>query len=290
MADNIINMNSYKERKEKFQKSMKVNTENRIQVPNISRSSQGERYKAKKTYRKTSTKEKRKESKKKLIEKVGKKIFIAGLAGLLVFGGVKAYNEYRDSKNTLTLEQALENGETLQSLGINKEIEEELNELSVALEEDLTNEELIKLATKITGLQLDVAKTKIADTLEVEEYEIKLNASKGEDGANVYVDGKGTYIKDTPINNILGEKTISKEIEDYIDEIVKMQGIENDILKGDINREELVKAYEKAIEETSKFAAGELKQDKDGNLVLNKTRVSELEEKQNESKGYEIDD
>lgn len=290
MEGNVMGVNSYKERRKQFAKTMGY--EGEIQVPNIRRDKedqkQQERYRAKKINRKSLTKKQKMIAKAKLLRN---RALAAGLAGIMIFGGFNALHEYRDSKNTLTLEQALENGETLEKLGINEKIATEIDELTTKLEGDLTREELIDIAEEIPEIQMEVIKTKIADKIEVESLQdIKLTPTTETTDTRISVEEKGGYERNNIINVILGEKTISGDIADYIDRIGNAQGKRDEILNGDIDKEKDIKYYRNAIKETSKFAAGEIKIDEKGNISIEKTRVSKLEKAKEKDEGFGIDD
>lgn len=296
MADKIVDINNYKERRGELLKA--VAYDGPIVVPDIRRMPEGtmkektrqERYKSKKSNRQKLIKK----QKRQAIKKLKNKVIAYGLIGIMAFGGFKAYNEYKDSKNTLTLEQALENGENLENLRINQEIANKIEELNTAINGDLTNEEIIKLAPEITNLQFEVAKTKVADTFNVDIDDVKLySAAKGEDEkACICIEGK-RYYEETLSNKVFGVKTVSSDMADYVDAIAKMQEIEKQVLTGNINRDNLIEIYKETIEETSKFAAGKMEKDKNGNLIIEKTRVSELEEakaKEKEQKQVQKDE
>ena len=117
MGGTVIDINSYKERRKKFLNSVEYkpvpNRDNKgrsdtIQLPNIKRNDIGtndviqvpkiERY-----YKETSLHENKKVTKRRTKAQIMRnRAILAGLAGILVFGGVKKWKEYRDSKNTLT--------------------------------------------------------------------------------------------------------------------------------------------------------------------------------------------
>lgn len=290
MEGNVMGVNSYKERRKQFAKTMGY--EGEIQVPNIRRDKedqkQQERYRAKKINRKSLTKKQKRRAKAKLLRN---RAIATGLAGIMIFGGFNGLHEYRDSKNTLTLEQALENGETLENLGINEKIATEIDELTTKLEGDLTREELIDIAEEIPEIQMEVIKTKIADKIEVESLQdIKLTPTTGILNTRMDIEGKGGYEADKIMHTVLGEKTISSDIAEYIDRIGNAQGKRDKILNGNMDKAKDIKYYRKAIKETSKFAAGEIEIDEKGNISIEKTRVSELEKAKEKDEGFGIDD
>ena len=289
MEGNVINMNSYQERRKKFAKTVAYDGE--IQVPNKRREEeriQPERYRTRKSNREKLTQKQKRLAKAKLWRN---RALAVGLAGTIVFGGFKAWNEYRDSKNTLTLEQALEHGKTLEKLGINEEIATEIGEYTTKLEGDLTNKELIDIAEEIPDIQMKVIKTKMANKIEdVNLSDIDLIPADRFDTAKMYIEGQGVYEREGIINSIIGDKMISVDIADYIDRIDGAQEKERKMKKGDINREQDIKYYRKAIKEISKFAAGEIEIDKKGNISIEKTRVSELEKAKEKDEGFGLDD
>lgn len=295
MRDNLVKMEDYKNKNKQFRESYAVDTD-KLEIPSflqeanrqrqrqVQHAPRQERYTAPKGTRKRAQNNAKKKSKT-----IKNRIIGIGLAALVAFGGYTACSEYRDSKNTLTIEQALENGETLESLGINKEIEEEIYELQEIMEGDLNNQELIELAPQIYDLELKTAKTKLRDVLGLEEgASMKLKARRGEEGARVDTD-YGFYIEKELLNF---ENTISSDIASYIEEIGKIQTIKDEVQKGDFDRSDLIKDYKSALEKTSKFAAGEMTIDDKGNIDIEKTRVSELESKkqENQDKGREPGD
>lgn len=289
MEGNGINMNSYQERRKQFGKALEY--EGEIQVPNIKRNEeriQQERYRTGKSTRKRVTKKQKRIAKAKLLRN---RILAVGLAGITVFGGFKALDEYRDSKNTLTLEQALENGETLEKLGISEETAAEIGKLTKILDGDLTNKKLIDIAEEIPDIQKRVIKEKIGDIIEIEKVsDITLIPAHKFDATRISIEGQGAYEKQGFINTILGEKTISGDIAKYIDRIGNAQGKRDEILEGNINKKEDIKYYRNAIKEISKFAAGEIEIDEKGNISIEKTRVSELEKAKEKDEGFGLDD
>ena len=278
MESNIIDMQDYKSRSKQFRESYAVNMDE-LAVPKcMERGNRQERYTAPRgTVKRANKKPKRK------LKKLLKRGLAIGTACLIAFGGYKAYSEYKDSQNTLTLEQALENGETLDKLGIDRPIEEKLSKLEEIMQSDLTNQELIELSDEMVDLQFDTIKTKLSNTLGIEEKDIKLYPREDEnEGARV--DIKGNIYTEKGI--IEFENTISSDIANYIDEIGNMQTLQTKLEGGNFDRSDVIKAYTSVLKETSKFAAAEMKVDEKGNITLDKIRVSSLEK----DKGQERDD
>lgn len=238
--------------------------------------------------------------KKVKLTKSAKKLLKIGLAALIAFGGYKTYSEYSTHKKEnapITLEEALENGETLKSLKIDGNVKNELEEVKQQLsDENITNRNLIELAPKIYNLQLDNLKTKLAMTLGVEEFDIHLHTNADpmdelETIEEIEVDGGETY---SNISSSKNENTISKEISDYIIKTGDIETLIRQVQEGDFKRNDILKEYKEAVESIDQMAASKITIDKNGNISAEQTKVKDLKENKKE-KGQvaytqEIDD
>lgn len=224
---------------------------------------------------------------------VKKKVVALLLAGVTIAGGYNVaknvYNEYQQQNSPITLEQALEEGETLEILGINNNIVSEIQEIKTMLErDDLTNEEMIRLAPRISALQFDTAKTKLANTLGVSENDIKLYTRHAEEGqTRETVETSNNIYTNKDIFTY--ENTIPTEISNYIKEIASMQDTMQQLQEGNIDRKEILKKYNDKIENTSKFAATVIKVDEKGNISVEQTKVADLEKSSNQLKKSTLD-
>jgi Tfp pilus assembly major pilin PilA len=120
-------------------------------------------------------------------KELNKKKVAAVAAAVLAVGGtvkgVDMYQNYQAQNTHITIEQALENGATLEKLGITKETEKEINSIDKMLEnEDIENNELMKLAPRINSLQFDIIKEKLAKTLNVDKDDISLYTETADEG------------------------------------------------------------------------------------------------------------
>lgn len=227
---------------------------------------------------------KKQKSKKKF---KGKRV-VALLCGVVAFIGGHAimnqYTQYQQQNAPITLEQALENGESLDSLGIDSNILLEMQAIQKMLErDDLTNQEIIALAPRISGLQFDTAKTKLSNTLGVSEDEIRLYTKPIEEGQTreTVKTSNGIY---TNKDIFTYENTIPSELSNYIKEIGKMQNVMKEIQRGDINRQEILEQYGKMIENTSQLAASKMNVDEKGNITVDQTKVSDLNKQSDQIK------
>ena len=215
----------------------------------------------------------RRSRKKAKLPKAVKKLLTAGLIGVMVFGGVKQYQEYKEQQNSRpSLEDVLDDNITLEKLGLDENIEDKIQEMKQKDIDNLPNSELIKLPEEINELQLDIIKSKFSNMLETGEENIKVKQSMP-NRVEIYEDGKldTVFTEQDKIDEILtkigikDEKQISTEIGKYIYEIANMQRIMEVITNGDIDREAIIKACKKSIENADKFSAREMI--KDGNLI-----------------------
>ena len=123
--------------------------------------------------------------------------------------------------------------------------------------------------------------------LETGEENIKVKQSMP-NRVEIYEDGKldTVFTEQDKIDEILtkigikDEKQISTEIGKYIYEIANMQRIMEVITNGDIDREAIIKACKKSIENADKFSAREMI--KDGNLIkmADATELAKSQEKE----------
>ena len=283
---------NFEERREKF---LKRNRDG-IEIPTFVQNRNKEVYKGKKEDRRRIQKKSKKNRKKIL----AKRIATIGLAGLIAFGGYNYYKDYQQENNSITLEQALDNGETLDSLKIDSSIEEQLEDIKEKLSNpDISNQELIQLSTRINELQFDTLKTKLAKTLSVDESDIKLytglvSKESGETYQSVEVKGGEIYSKKDLFTR---KNTISNDIAEYIESIGNMQTAMGKMQTGDINRNNIMKEYKKIIREIDTMSAAKMSIDSKGNIRVDKINKKDLakendktsrEEKQIEDDGMEL--
>ena len=230
----------------------------------------------------------RRSRKKAKLPKAVKKLLTAGLIGVMVFGGVKQYQEYKEQQNSRpSLEDVLDDNITLEKLGLDENIEDKIQEMKQKDIDNLPNSELIKLPEEINELQLDIIKSKFSNMLETGGENIKVKQSMP-NRVEIYEDGKldTVFTEQDKIDEILtkigikDEKQISTEIGKYIYEIANMQRIMEVITNGDIDREAIIKACKKSIENADKFSAREMI--KDGNLIkmADATELAKSQEKE----------
>lgn len=193
------------------------------------------------------------------------------LTSSIVLGGVGLHNSYADYKqgnNPITLEQALENGQDLEALGMTEELQEKLEELQERMaDENITNKEIIEIAPEINDLQFAILKTKIADKLEEsEEFKgIRPGALTVEPEAHSNSNGERTQNAKIKMNKevIFSGDEISDDIKDMILNTEKMRINVGNVNNESFNKDKYVKVFQGYLTDLEQFAAKEIKVEKD---------------------------
>ena len=266
----------FQEKRKEFLRQNKVD----IEVPTFMQKQNREVYRASRKER-----ERVQRHNSKLRRKaVAKRLATIGLVGLIAFGGYKGYQSYQEKNESITLEQALENGESLDTLKIDNSIKNELDSIKEELTgNNITNQELLQLSTKINNLQFDTLKTKLSKTLNVDESDITLHTGvvsnqTGETHESVQVQDGQTYVGKEIFNNT---NTISYDISRYIKDIGEMQTMMGKMQTGDIDRNSIIKSYKSTIKEIEQMATSKMFVDDKGNISIQKLQKRDLEKEDN---------
>lgn len=298
MKDNLYNFEKEKsrmDRKREFRENLDareyvkenkaVGDDGGIQVPQFARTKRNNSYeqayenkeRIHKKYKNSGKKIKGvKKSKRKY---KGKALAMWGLSALLTIGGItgaKSYVDYRKNNAPITLEQALENGETAESLQISEETLKEIQGLQKQLEENVDVNDLQSIGNDIYDLQRSIIKSKVASQMNVKPEDITLKsyyeASDGSEIESIKIAGE---YKSEDI--LILEDKLPKEVENYISSIVNTQRQMGKVENGEFNKGKIIKEYKEALEESSEFAAGDLKiETKKGDGILNTKKVTKM--------------
>lgn len=276
MKDNLYNFEKEKSRidrrrefrenldaREYVRENKAVGDDGGIQVPQFARTKRNNSYeqayenkeRIHKKYKNSGKKIKGKKSKGKY---KGKALAILGLSALLTIGGITGVKSYADYNAPITLEQALENGETAESLQISEETLKEIQALQKQLEEkDIDVNDLQNIGNDIYDLQRGIIKSKIAEQLDINKEAITLVSENGTTDSIESIKIKKEYGKDNYVE--ISEEALPKDVENYIKSIARTQiNIEN-VEKGEFNKTKIIKAYKEILEGASEFAGGDLK-------------------------------
>ena len=249
----VVNFNEYKRNNEKYT-SQTTRTQTRRRVRN-----------------------RRKNKALKKLAKLG----IIGGAGLLAFGSITAL---RNHSNTLTIQEAMQEGKTLEEMGLTLETYEELEKINEMMQnsDSLTREQILELGEDLQNNELSVIKDKIRNALNTEEA-IRVN-SRGSEGVTSIDVGNKTLIENDGFAGDYG-----KGIGDYIENIADLQ-TNNSLYEEELlDSQEMIEVLEKSLDKTNIFAAADLTESKDGKLKLENATAENIQ-KQASKKDVELDE
>lgn len=218
--------------------------------------------------------------KNKALKKLAK-LGIIGGAGLLAFGSITAL---RNHSNTLTIQEAMQEGKTLEEMGLTLETYEELEKINEMMQnsDSLTREQILELGEDLQNNELSVIKDKIRNALNTEEA-IRVN-SRGSEGVTSIDVGNKTLIENDGFAGYYG-----KGIGDYIENIADLQ-TNNSLYEEELlDSQEMIEVLEKSLDKTNIFAAADLTESKDGKLKLENATAENIQ-KQASKKDVELDE
>lgn len=249
----VVNFNEYRKNNERYT-STTTRTQNRRMVRN-----------------------RRKNKALKNLAKLG----IIGGAGLLAFGSITAL---RNHSNILTIQEAMQEGKTLEEMGLTLETYEELEKINEMMQNSnsLTREQILELSEDLQDNELSVIKDKIRSALNTEEA-IRVNP-RGSEGVTSIDVGNKTLIENDGFAGDYG-----KGIGDYIENIADLQ-TNNSLYEEEIlDSQKMIEVLEKSLDKTNIFAAADLTESKDGKLKLENATAENIQ-KQASQKDVELDE
>lgn len=182
-----------------------------------------------------------------------------GLVALLTVGGIGAfrtYADYKENNRPITLEQALETGKTPEELNIDGDTLKIIQDLDNRLQsKNIDVEELIEIGEDLEALQMDVIKTKIAEEVGEKQQNIKVHSEVADKNESTIetVDIEREYSTDK-----IPERLLPKQVGKYIATIANTQTNNNNVKNGEFDKDKVISRYQKTLETTSEFAAGNL--------------------------------
>lgn len=225
---------------------------------------------------------------KKFLQKHKKGIATVAVTAAAAIGVVTGINAYNDSQ-TITVPQAISMGETADSLGLNDNILAKMQYIDESLNnENIKNEDIIKLIPQVKNVAYDVLASKLANTLGVNMDSVKFGSESIQEGQtrqyvkvyNRLFDQKYTSM-DIPF--LYKEHTISQDIANQIKNNEDLNDLISEVQNGNLNRNNIINRLKEINEATSKFAAGKMYIDKNGNITLDKIKLSDLDKNEEES-------
>lgn len=219
-------------------------------------------------------------SKRKRKTKNFTKTFKALLAAGLVTIGTYGANEYYIKP--VTLQEALDAGESLKDLGLNENIVNELEQIqsTLSIKDELSKEELIDLGKNIENIELDVVKEKIGNALDTDSFITTTPRDKASLSSTI-----SFYDEKIDENKILVEgKDYDSEIGNQIERIASLQIANNAYDNGINSRKEILEIYEKSLKEIERFATAKVTVNEKGKIKFDKTTKADLEKVKEEEK------
>ena len=209
------------------------------------------------------------------------------MSGVLFAGGIAGGLKGKEDQKigTKTAVSLLE--ETPQSLGITQEEYDKINSIKDSLDNNkLSDDEIPYMAKELYDLYNDVIKMKLANTLGVNDDKIVLDQYVEEGRTIQLVIVKLPYKENIYRTRDFAtfQNSISKEIDNSIIDLTKMQTIMGEIQEGNYSNDKLLEKYKKIINNIDTLAASGFRIDDFGNIsvkAIENKDVEKLREKKN---------
>lgn len=211
-------------------------------------------------------------SKKKMSKAIA--LFATGTLALSIFAGVKIVENNMSSNTPAEITQ---NSNELEQLGIDRKTAEEIVKLQTIINsgelENYSSEELLGVGERVEDVQMDVLKTKLAQTLGVSKENITLGLNYSGDPdysstATVKVNKDGEEIIYDTQDFLNSNTSISEEITDSILKLGDTQTVNAKVSRGEFDKNGAIEQYRIGIEEATKTAKKEMTIDENGNISL----------------------
>jgi len=209
-----------------------------------------------------------------------KRIGLLVAAGLVAFGSYGAKQYYDQNMKPVTLEEALKSGKTLEELGLNEATVEKLSEVEESLKnvENLSKDEILHVGEEIEDIKFSVIQSKLGN--EIGDYESIVVKPRDNNAISRII-----VTSDDEEKIFIEGDHYGKDIGDHIENIRTIQVANTEFENDKIDREETVKTYENALEQTERFASSEITVNESGKIKCERTTKADLEKiKENESK------
>ena len=207
-----------------------------------------------------------------------------GALAIAMLDGANTYknsqlNINSDTQDRVPLEQVIGNQDELARLGISNETATEIqnlySELNSADIENLSEEEVLGLGSRVEDIQFDTMKEKIANEMgvPVESIELRVSYTDHVPKASAIIDGKGYNEGDFLDHN----DNISGEMADYIEKIAGTQSTNSRLEEGSITKQDALEQYRGAMESVRDVSTKELSIDGNGNMSLSQVSRADID-------------
>ena len=235
-----------------------------------------------KTY-KSNTKLSNKKPNRKLNKKFLLALGAAGIAGLAVFGGCKAFLDSQKQNNGVTIEEALNNQNTLETLGLDENTAKDIEELKGKIEgiDKLSDEEIQDLIVEVRDQYFDTVKNKLSNVYDADIEDIKIQPE------GVILSESDFYSSSRPkASIIINDKIVAQgdqipqDLKDYFKECEDARiNVNTFVIEADENydRGKAIKAIKEDMTNIEKMGATEITLNEDGSLSTYLVTVKDVD-------------
>ena len=226
-------------------------------------------------------------SNKKPNRKLNKKFLLAlgavGIAGVAVFGGCKAFLDSQKQNNGVTIEEALNNKNTLETLGLDENTAKDIQELKGKIEgiDKLSDEEIQDLIVEVEENYFTTVKDKLANIYAEDIEDIKIQPE------GVILSESDFYSSSRPeASIIINDKIVAQgdqipqDLKDYFKECEDARiNVNTFVIEADENydRGKAIKAIKEDMTNIEKMGATEITLNEDGSLSTYLVTVKDVD-------------
>ncbi len=226
-------------------------------------------------------------SNKKPNRKLNKKFLLAlgavGIAGVAVFGGCKAFLDSQKQNNGVTIEEALNNQNTLETLGLDENTAKDIEELKGKIEgiDKLSDEEIQDLIVEVRDQYFDTVKNKLSNVYDADIENIKIQPE------GVILSESDFYSSSRPeASIIINDKIVAQgdqipqDLKDYFKECEDARiNVNTYVREADENydRGKAIKALQEDMVNIEKMGATEITLNEDGSLSTYLVTVKDVD-------------
>lgn len=248
--------------------------------------------KGKRTY-KSNTKLSNRKPKRKLNRKFLLALGAAGIAGLAVFGGCQVFKDSQKVNNGITIEEALNNPNTLETLGLDENTAKGIAELKdkVANIDELSDEEIQDLIVEVRDQYLNMIKDKLADVYNVNSDVVQILPENDMIDPDSYAYDTRQLASVIVNGEVVAEgDQIPQDLKDYFKECEYAQtNVDNYVVEAEenYNRENSIEALKEDMVNIEKMGSTEITLKEDGSLNTYLVTVKDVDSKTQEQEDME---
>ena len=205
--------------------------------------------------------------------------FIGAAIAVGAYGIASNNSRTAETQDRVALEQVIGNQDELARLGISNETATEIQNLYSELNsgdlENLSEEEVLSLGSRVEDVQLATMKEKISNEMgvPVESIELRVSYTDHVPKASAIIDGKGYNEGDFLDHN----DNISSEMANYIKQIAGTQSTNSRLEEGSITKQDALEQYRGAMESVRDVSTKEFSIDGNGNMSLSQVSRADID-------------